>query len=149
MPEEWFVQVEGRIRAGPRADLDAFLAALVRLEGSIAYFQQNRCTKLRHCWLITWCTNPVTNLPLALTLALKGCITLLPLTMPQLHNLSAIRALHALTACATPHAFVAHVSALAQLRRMVVAADAMRRATGLRHDALQVRVMHIARILIL
>ena len=40
------VQVEGRIRAGPRADLDAFLAALVRLEGSIAYFQQNRCSRM-------------------------------------------------------------------------------------------------------
>ena len=37
------LQVEGRIRAGPRADLDAFLAALVRLELSIAFFQKNRC----------------------------------------------------------------------------------------------------------
>ena len=36
-------QVEGRIRAGPRADLDAFLSALVRLEASIAFFQKNRC----------------------------------------------------------------------------------------------------------
>ena len=36
-------QVEGRIRAGPRPDLEAFVAALARLEDSIAFFQQNRC----------------------------------------------------------------------------------------------------------
>lgn len=41
-------QVEGRIRAGPRPDLDAFVAALARLEDSIAFFQQNRCREWAH-----------------------------------------------------------------------------------------------------
>ena len=36
-------QSESCIRAGPSSDMEAFLATLARLEGSIAYLQLNRC----------------------------------------------------------------------------------------------------------